>query len=532
MLDFPRWKVWLVSLALLAGLVFAIPTFLSERTFSSLPGFLQTRVNLGLDLSGGSHILLEADPSDIAKARLENMEEQVRTELRRAEPRISIGDISSKGGRLSFMVRDSAQVDAAVERIRPLTQGAGMTGQRDFNVEVVDSTRIVLTPTPAGLDNAVDQAMDVAKEVIDRRINEMGTREPTIIRQGENRIVVQVPGLQDPAALKNLLGQTAKLEFKLVDYGADPAAVAQGRAPVGSEVLPYPENPSGSPFIAVKRQVMVSGEDLIDAQQGFDPQNNQPVVNIRFNGSGGKKFGRVTSENVDRPFAIILDGKVLSAPNINEPILGGSAQISGNFTVESANQLGIALRSGKLPVALTVVEERTVGPDLGADSIRKGVIASVIATAAVLTFMLVTYGRFGVYANLALIANIILIIAIMAIFNATLTLPGIAGFVLTIGAAVDANVLINERIREEQRKGRPIIQTVETGYKEASRAIFDANITNVIAAALMFYFGSGPIKGFAVVLTIGIVTSVFTAVTMSRLLASRWLRTRPAALVI
>lgn len=532
MLDFPRWKVWLVSLTLLLGFIFAVPTFLPERAFNSLPGFLQARVNLGLDLSGGSHILLEADPGEIAAARLENIEEQVRTELRRAQPRISIGDISRKGGKLSFMVRDSAQVDAAVERIRPLTQGAGMTGQRDFNVEVVDSTTIVLTPTQAGLDNAIDQAMEVAKEVIDRRINEMGTREPTIIRQGANRIVVQVPGLQDPAALKNLLGQTAKLEFKLVDYAADPAQVAQGRAPVGSEVLPYPDNPSGSPVIAVKRQVMVSGEDLIDAQQGFDPQNNQPVVNIRFNGAGGKKFGRVTSENVNRPFAIILDGKVLSAPNINEPILGGSAQISGNFTVDSANQLAIALRSGKLPVALTVVEERTVGPDLGADSIRKGVIASVIATAAVLAFMLVTYGRFGFYANLALVANILLIIAIMAIFNATLTLPGIAGFVLTIGAAVDANVLINERIREEQRKGRPIIQTIETGYKEASRAIFDANITNVIAAALMFYFGSGPIKGFAVVLTIGIVTSVFTAVTVSRLLVSRWLRSRPAALVI
>lgn len=532
MLNFPRWKVWLVLVTLVLGVVFAIPTFLPERVFNQLPSVLQAKVNLGLDLSGGSHILLEANPADIAEQRLENMEEQVRTELRRGDTRIGIGDISRKGGRLSFMVRDPSQVDAAVERIRPLTQGAGLTGQRDFNVEVVDSSRIVLEPTQAGLDNALDQAMDVAKEVIDRRINEMGTREPTIIRQGANRIVVQVPGLQDPAELKDLLGKTAKLEFKLVDYAADPAEVAQGRAPVGSEILPYPDNPGGMPVIAVKRQVMVSGEELTDAQQGFDPQNNQPVVNIRFNSAGGRKFGRVTSENVNRPFAIILDGTVLSAPNINEPILGGSAQISGNFTVRSADQLAIALRSGKLPVALTVVEERTVGPDLGADSIRKGVIACTIGTAAVLAFMLVSYGRFGVYANLALVLNIVLILAVMAILNATLTLPGIAGFVLTIGAAVDANVLINERIREEQRKGRPIIQTIETGYREASRAIFDANITNVIAAALMFYFGSGPIKGFAVVLTIGIVTSVFTAVTVSRMLVSFWLRSRPAALVI
>ncbi len=532
MLDFPRWKIWLVVVTLILGVVFAVPTFLPERVYTQLPSVLQAKVNLGLDLSGGSHILLEANPADIAKQRLENMEDQVRTELRRGATKIAIGDISRKDGKLSFMVRDPSQVDGAVERIRPLTQGAGLTGQRDFNVEVVDSSRIVLTPTQAGLDNAVDQAMDVAKEVIDRRINEMGTREPTIIRQGANRIVVQVPGLQDPGELKDLLGKTAKLEFKLVDYTADPAEVAQGRAPVGSEILPYPDNPSGVPVIAVKRQVMVSGEELTDAQQGFDQQNNQPVVNIRFNGAGGRKFGRVTSENVNRPFAIILDGTVLSAPNINEPILGGSAQISGNFSVKSADQLAIALRSGKLPVALTVVEERTVGPDLGADSIRKGVIACAIGTAAVLAFMLVSYGRFGVYANLALVMNIVLILAVMAVLNATLTLPGIAGFVLTIGAAVDANVLINERIREEQRRGRPIIQTIETGYREASRAIFDANITNVIAAALMFYFGSGPIKGFAVVLTIGIVTSVFTAVTVSRLLVASWLRKRPTELVI
>ncbi len=532
MLDFPRWKIWLVVVTLILGVVFAVPTFLPQRVYTQLPSVLQAKVNLGLDLSGGSHILLEANPADIAKQRLETMEDQVRTELRRGATKIAIGDISRKDGKLSFMVRDPSQVDGAVERIRPLTQGAGLTGQRDFNVEVVDSSRIVLTPTQAGLDNAVDQAMDVAKEVIDRRINEMGTREPTIIRQGANRIVVQVPGLQDPGELKDLLGKTAKLEFKLVDYTADPAEVAQGRAPVGSEILPYPDNPSGVPVIAVKRQVMVSGEELTDAQQGFDQQNNQPVVNIRFNGAGGRKFGRVTSENVNRPFAIILDGTVLSAPNINEPILGGSAQISGNFSVKSADQLAIALRSGKLPVALTVVEERTVGPDLGADSIRKGVIACAIGTAAVLAFMLVSYGRFGVYANLALVMNIVLILAVMAVLNATLTLPGIAGFVLTIGAAVDANVLINERIREEQRRGRPIIQTIETGYREASRAIFDANITNVIAAALMFYFGSGPIKGFAVVLTIGIVTSVFTAVTVSRLLVASWLRKRPTELVI
>lgn len=532
MLDFPRWKIWLVALTVVVGVLFSVPSFLPERVVAQLPAALQAQLNLGLDLSGGSHILLEADTRDVAKQRLENMEETVRTEMRRGDPKISIGDISRREGKLSFMVRDSTQVDAAVERIRSLTQGAGMTGQRDWNVEVVDSSTIVLTPTSSGLDAAVESAMEVATEVIRKRIDEMGTKEPTIIRQGANRIVVQVPGLQNPEALKSLLGKTAKLEFKLVDVTADPAEMSQGRAPVGSQILPYPTNPSGVPYIAVKRQVMISGDQLIDAQQGYDQQNNEPVVNIRFDGAGGRKFARVTTENVNKPFAIILDGTVLSAPNINEPILGGSAQVSGSFTVASANELSIALRSGKLPVALTVVEERTVGPDLGADSIRKGVLACGIATIAVLIFMLVTYGRFGLYADIALVVNIFMIVGVMAIFNATLTLPGIAGFVLTVGAAVDANVLINERIREEQRRGRGIIQTIEVGYKEASRAIFDANITNVIAAALMFYFGSGPIRGFAVVLTIGIVTSVFTAVTVSRLMVSFWLRGRPTKLTI
>jgi preprotein translocase subunit SecD len=532
MLDFPKWKIWLVVLTLVVGCLYAVPSFLSEKALAPVPAVFKPQVNLGLDLSGGSHLLLEASTKQVARQRIANMEEQIRTELRRNQPRIAIGDISTQDGRLAFMVRQPTQLDAAVERVRTLTQGAALTGQRDFTVEVRDGNTIVVTPTEAGIANAIDSAMDVATEVIRKRIDEMGTREPTIIRQGADRILVEVPGLQDPKQLKDLLGQTAKLEFKLVDQTASAADLAAGRAPIGSQVVPYPNNPLGTPTIAVKRQVMVSGEELIDAQQGYDPQTNEPVVNIRFNGSGANKFARVTQENVNKPFAMILDGKVLSAPNINQPILGGSAQISGSFTVESATQLAISLRSGQLPVDLTVVEESTVRPELGQDSIRKGVLACVVATLAVLIFMIVTYGRFGVYADLALLLNICLIIGIMAIINATLTLPGIAGFVLTIGAAVDANVLINERIREEQRRGRNIVQTLETGYKEAQRAIMDANVTNVIAAALMFYFGSGPVKGFAVVLTIGIITSVFTAVTVSRLFVALWLRKRPTSLHI
>ncbi len=531
MLDFPRWKIWAVSLTVAIGILFAIPSLIAGTPFADrYPAWLPSaRIALGLDLSGGSQLLLEADSADAAKQRLGAMEDTVQTELRRATPRIEIGDISTAGGRLTFMVRNPSQVDAAVERLRTLTQPVALTGSRDWEVNVVDSTRIVMTPTQSGTARALKDAMTVARDVVRRRIDPQGTREVTVINQGTQRILVQVPGAEDPEALKRLIGQTARLEFKLVDLTADPAQVAAGRAPPGSQILPMAD---GTGAMAVKRRVMVSGDQLVDAKQTFD-QDGQPVVSITFNSAGARRFGRVTQENVNKPFAIILDEKILSAPNINEPILGGQAQIMGNFTVESANALAISLASGKLPVKLNVMDERTVGPELGKDSIRKGTIASIVATLAVVLFMLVTYGRFGVYATAGLIVNALLILGIMAIFGSALTLPGIAGFVLTIGAAVDANVLINERIREEQRRGRKILDSSETGYKEASTAIFDANITNVIAAALMYYFGSGPIRGFAVVLMIGIVTSVFTAVNFTRMLVSLWVRRkRPRVLNI
>ncbi|MEY4721509.1 MAG: protein translocase subunit SecD [Pseudomonadota bacterium] len=535
MLDFPRWKqawYWFLTLAAIAAALPSLASMANVRWPSVLPSPM---INLGLDLAGGSHILLEADPTQVRRQRLENMEETLRARFRQSEPRIHIGDISSKDGRLTFMLEDPSQVDAAREIILPLTSGAGMTGQRDWDIAVQDGSRFVLTPTEAGVKQAIDQAMETATEVVRKRIDALGTREPTIIRQGADRIVVQVPGLKDPQALKDLLGQTAKLEFKLVDTTASPTDVAQGIAPPGSEIVPYaePAATGGITAIAVKRLGGIKGDQLTNATQSFSQQTNEPVVSIQFDQQGGAKFAKLTSENVNRPFAIILDGKVLSAPNINEPILGGSAQISGSFTVDTANQLAIALRSGALPVDLKVVEERTVGPDLGADSIRKGIIAFLVGTTALMTFMLITYGRFGVYTCVSLIINTLMILGIMAVANTTLTLPGIAGFVLTIGAAVDANVLINERIREERARGRRVVQAVETGYKEASRAIFDANITNVIAAVLMFLFGSGPIKGFAVVLVIGIITSVFTAVTLTRMWVANWLRrARPNDLVL
>ena len=533
MLDFPRWKIWSILLILALGVALAIPSLIGEAHSAKVGLGGMPRINLGLDLSGGSHLLLEADTSDVIRQRLSLKEEEVRTEMRRASPRIAIGDISTQGGKLEFMVRDVAQLDAAVERVRTLTNAVGVTGQRDWNVGVVDATRVVMTPTSAGIKDAVDKAMDTATDVVRRRIDSLGTREPSIVREGNDRIVVQVPGLQDPTALKALLGKTAKLEFKLVDVTANPADVAQGRAPAGSQVLPYPTNPGGLPFIAVQRRAIITGDQLTDARQEFDQTDNQPVVAITFDGNGGRRFARVTQDNVGRPFAIILDNSVISAPNIETAILGGQARISGSFTTESANALAISLRSGSLPVNLKVIEERTVGPQLGADSIRAGIIASTVAALAVIIFMFVTYGRFGLYANIAVTLNILVILGVMALLNATLTLPGIAGFVLTIGTAVDANVLINERIREERRRGRGVAQAVELGYKEASRTIFEANVTHAISGLIMLLLGSGQVKGFAVVLLLGIATSVFTAVTFTRMLVALWIRrNRPSDIQI
>ncbi|GAM07306.1 protein translocase subunit SecD [Novosphingobium sp. MBES04] len=535
MLDFPVWKkVWFWGVALICAAL-ALPSLFSLANAPWPSALPNAQVNLGLDLAGGSHILLEAEKGQVAQQRIENMEESVRARFRAASPGIAIGDISRTNGRLSFMLKDASQVDAARDELVNLTTGAGLTGQRDWDIRVEDGNRFILTPTQEGLDQATSDAMDSAIEVVRKRIDALGTREPTIIRQGDARIVVQVPGLDDPDALKQLIGQTAKLEFKMVDENAAPNDVANGIAPPGDEIVPYAEGSEvgGVSAIAVKRLGGIKGDQLTNAQQSFEQQTNRPVVSITFNQQGGAKFAELTQQNVGKRFAIILDGKVLSAPSINEPILGGSAQISGSFSVESATQLAIALRSGALPVDLTVVEERTVGPDLGADSIKKGLIAMGVGSLLVIALMVGSYGRFGIYATFALIINVLMILGIMAQIGTTLTLPGIAGFVLTIGAAVDANVLIYERIREERKRGRRVFTSVENGYKEASRAIYDANITNFIAGVLLFAFGSGPVRGFAVVLIIGLFTSVFTGVAMTRMWVAGWLRAkRPADLTI
>ncbi|WP_293861136.1 protein translocase subunit SecD, partial [uncultured Alsobacter sp.] len=347
-----------------------------------------------------------------------------------------------------------------------------------------------------------------------RRVDALGTTEPNIQRQGADRILVQVPGLQDPRRLKEILGTTAQLEFRLV---AEP-----GAAPGDVEVLPSSEEGGGS--MQIERRVIVQGEDLIDAQPAFDSRSGEPIVNFKFNIRGAQRFGQVTTEAVGRPLAIVLDKKVISAPRIQTPITGGSGQISGRFTVEQANNLAVLLRAGALPAPLTIVEERTVGPGLGADSIEAGKKASWVATILVVGFMFVSYGTFGFFANVALGVHVILIFALMSLIGSTLTLPGIAGIVLTIGTAVDSNVLIYERIREEARLGRSMISSLEAGFQRAFATIVDSNVTMFIAAAILFFLGSGPVKGFAVTLILGIITTVVTAVTMTRMMIALWYR--------
>ncbi|MEP3420188.1 MAG: protein translocase subunit SecD [Erythrobacter sp.] len=520
MLETPLWKkisLWVFTLAIAAA---AVPSLMSAAGVDL--GEDAPQINLGLDLAGGSHLLLEGDVEYVHSQRLENMEESVRRALGDANPSIEFGDVSRSDERLSFMLDSASDIDRVRGLLEPLMMGNGL--QREWDFQVDDGQRIVLAQTENGKAAALSTAMDGAVEVVRRRIDLLGTREPTIIRQGDERIVVQVPGLADPQQLKDQLGQTAELQFKLVDQAALLTETEAGIAKPGSQIFPYAED-SGSlqRFLAVKRLGGIRGDSLIEAGAGVNPQTNENVVNIKFDIQGGQRFAVLSTENVGERFAIILDGEVISAPNFREPILGGSAQISGNFTAESAQQLAISLQSGALPVPLTVIEERTVSAELGEQSIRSGMLAMIIGSLAVVALMVATYGRFGVYATIALGFNVLILLGAMAIGNFTLTLPGIAGFVLTAGAAVDANVLINERIREERKRGKKVITAVENGYKEASRAIYDANITNFIAGALLFGFGSGPIRGFAVVLVIGLATSVFTALTLTKMWVSGYL---------
>ena len=535
MLYFAPWKIWTILLICVAGLVFTAPNFLARDTAESLPSWLpHNQINLGLDLQGGSHLLIEVDTASVVKERLEALVDAVRTELRGAKPSIRYRELGIDSQRVTVRITKPEQLEAAAERLNglavplPFNPLGGGGGGVDLLVEVNENGVITLTPTEDAIRNRIASAVTQSIEIVRRRVDEYGVAEPSIQRQGDDRILVQLPGVDDPDRIKDLLKTTAKMVFRLVDTNADPQA---GRAPPGAELLFEETEPGQLRPIVVRKRVEVSGENLTDAQPTYD--QGQPVVSFRFDAVGAKRFADTTSKNVGRPFAIVLDNKVISAPVIREPILQGSGIITGNFTAREANDLALLLRAGALPAPLQYLEERTVGPDLGADSIQAGKIACVIGFLLVIIFMVAVYGLFGLAADVALITNIFLIFGALSLIQVTLTLPGIAGIVLTIGMAVDANVLIFERIREEIRAGKSPFNAVEAGYKRAFTTIVDANVTTLIAALILFAFGSGPVKGFAVTLGFGIVSSMFTATVLTRLLVSLWLRRRrPVALVL
>ncbi|UTD29029.1 protein translocase subunit SecD [Bradyrhizobium sp. WD16] len=524
MLYFTRWKVVAIVLTALIVCLCAVPNFFPESTVKNWPAWAQRRLVLGLDLQGGSHILLEVDANSVRKDKLNQVADDARRAMREARIRF-VGGIGVRGENVEVRVAD-ADTAAALAKLRELSQPlsglAGASGQRTIEVTDAGGGLIRLSVPQTAITERLRQAVEQSIQIIEKRVNELGTVEPLIQRQGVDRILVQVPGLQDPSRLKEILGKTAKMDFRMVDPSVSPEVAAQGRVPPESEVLMSQQSPK-VPYV-IKKQVLVSGGDLTDAQAGFDQRSGEPIVTFRFNTSGARKFAQATSENVGQPFAIVLDNEVISAPVIREPITGGSGQISGNFTVQQANDLAILLRAGALPAPLTIIEERTVGPGLGQDSIAAGELASYVGSILVIVFMTLTYRLFGLFANIAVAINVAMIFGLLSLLNATLTLPGIAGIVLTVGIAVDSNVLIYERIREEVRGGRNAISAIDAGFSRALATIMDSNITTFIAAAVLFYIGTGPVRGFAVTLGIGIVTTVFTAFTVTRLIVAGWVR--------
>jgi preprotein translocase subunit SecD len=526
MLYFTNFRIIAIIATALVVMLFALPNFVPEHTVKTWPQWAQRHIVLGLDLQGGSHLLLEVDSNAVKAEKLKQVADDARRTLRDARIRFT-GGINVRGDVVEVRVSE-ADAPAALTKLRELSQPLGgllgSTGQRSIEVSDAGGGLIRLSVPQAAITERIRQSVEQSIQIVERRINQLGTVEPLIQRQGVDRILVQVPGLQDPTRLKELLGQTAKMEFRMVDTSVSPEQAQQGRMPPESELLPSAQPPNTP--MAIKKDVLVSGGDLTDAQAAFDSRNGEPIVNFKFNTSGARKFAQATSDNVGLPFAIVLDNKVISAPTIREPITGGQGQISGGFTVQQANDLAILLRAGALPAPLTIIEERTVGPGLGQDSIAAGELASYVGFVLVVVFMLLTYRLFGFFANVAVMINVAMIFGILSLLNATLTLPGIAGVVLTVGIAVDSNVLIYERIREELRAGRTPISAIDAGFTRALATILDSNITTFIAAAVLFFVGTGPVRGFAVTLGIGIITTVFTAFTVTRLIVAMWVRWR------
>ncbi|MBL8658863.1 MAG: protein translocase subunit SecD [Rhodospirillales bacterium] len=523
MSNFPAWKIVLIVAVTVLGMLAAAPNLLSREQAEALPDWLPHRqISLGLDLQGGSHLLLDVDTGALIRERLESMVESVRAELRTA--RIRYEQLGVGGTAVQVTIPDPAQRDQVEEILRKLDPGT--------TVDVGDNGRMTVSLTEKAIADRETAAIDQSLEIIRRRIDETGVREPTIQRQGRTRILVQLPGVDDPDRVKRLIGKTAKMTFHLVDDSAN--ATDAARVPAGTMLLPMVEGQAagGQPRqILVNKRVLVSGENLLDAEPTF--QQNEPVVSFRFDSIGARRFGDATSHNVGKLLAIVLDNQVISAPRIREPILGGSGVISGTFSVTDARDLALLLRAGALPAPLTVIEERTVGAGLGADSIAAGKLAGVVGVILVAAFMTLVYGFFGVLANVAVVINIVMLLGALSLLQATLTLPGIAGIVLTVGMAVDANVLIYEHIREEIRNGRTPLSALDTGFARAITTIIDSNLTTLIAGIVLYAMGSGPVRGFAVTLSIGILTTMFTAVTVTRLMIFTWYRqARPRLLPI
>lgn len=526
MLQFSRVKIIAIILTCLAGLIAALPNLFSKETVAAWPSFMpKQQLPLGLDLRGGAHLLLSMDQEEIKKDWLANVRDGARKLLRDAK--VGTSGLGVQGNQIIVKLSKAENAETAKTELRKLITpiGNALIGSAGYDIDVSagsEPASFVIALTDAGIRERVTQAAASSIETVSRRINAMGTAEATVVRQGQDRILIQFPGLQDTAQLKKILGDTAKLTFHEVNPAVSVEDAKLTTVPAGFKIYPGDKSEGGDYLL--RETPVVQGDDLADAQPGFDQRNNEPVINFRFNQSGARRFGAFTKDNVGRPFAIVLDGKVLSAPVIREPILGGAGQISGNFSVESSNALAVQLRSGALPTKLTIVEERTVGPSLGADSIEAGKTAGLIGGAAVMVLTVLAYGTFGIFAVAGLIIHLILTVALMTLIGSTLTLPGIAGLVLGVAMAVDANVLIFERIREELRSGKAPISAIDAGFTRAFVTIADSQLTTLCCALIMFWLGSGPIRGFAVTLTIGILSSIFASVTVVRLLIWYWLK--------
>jgi preprotein translocase subunit SecD len=527
MLQLPRWRVILVILVTVLGFTFTLPNLLPQSARQHLPSFLKP-MNLGLDLQGGSHLLLEVDTNAMKRQQLDNLAQQMAQILRETSPRILNTGRGVTGDVARVTLVNPTDMQAALRALRVITQNTTGTAETVTLAAGAAPGLIEARMTDAGLRQLSRQAAEQSIEVIRRRIDPNGTSEVSIVRQGDNRIVVQAPGVSDPEMLKQRIGQTALMTFNLVREGVNP----QEGLPPGTVVAhPYPG--IGNQTVVVQRRPEFTGEHLRNARPSTDSQTGQFVMSFTLDSQGTRIFCRVSREHTGHQFAILLDNQALTAPVINEPICGGSGQISGNFTAESANSLAIMLNAGALPAPLNVIEQRSVGATLGQEAIRDGSTATLYSSIAVVVFMALAYGLFGLMAILALIVNMAMIIGAMSIGGATLTLPGIAGLVLTIGMAVDANVLIYERMREEQRHGRSAAMSIDSGFSRAMVTIIDSHLTQFLAALILFNFGEGPVKGFAWTLSIGCITSVITATFVTQTLVAIWFRiTRPKQLPI